>query len=56
MNAPALPESRIYTFVDEARTFVLHFLEGQKLIQDLALLHTLGVRLVVVFGKILPSI
>jgi len=39
MNAPALPESRIYTFVDEARTFVLHFLEGQKLIQDLALIH-----------------
>lgn len=39
MNTPALPDSRIYTFVDEARTLVLHFLEGQKLIQDLALVH-----------------
>ncbi len=36
---PDLPESRIYTFVNDTREFALHFLEGQKLIYDLALLH-----------------
>jgi len=35
----ALRESRLYTFIDEAREFALYFLEGQKLIHDLALLH-----------------
>jgi molecular chaperone Hsp33 len=34
-----LPESRLYTFIDEPREFALYFLEGQKLIRDLALLH-----------------
>ncbi len=34
--APALPESRLYTFIDEAREYALHFLEGQRLIHDLA--------------------
>jgi len=34
-----LPESRLHTFVDGARAFTLHFLEGQRLIRDLALLH-----------------
>ena len=33
------PESRLYTFVDRSREFVLYFLEGQSLIQELALLH-----------------
>lgn len=36
-----LPESRLYTFIDESREFAIHFLEGQKLIQDLALLHSI---------------
>ncbi len=33
------PDSRLYTFIDESREFVLYFLEGQTLIQQLALLH-----------------
>jgi molecular chaperone Hsp33 len=37
----ALPESRLYTFIDEARQHALYFLEGQKLIHDLALRHGL---------------
>ena len=36
-----LPESRIYTCVDESRSYALHFLEGQKLVQDMALMHQL---------------
>ena len=32
-------DSRLYTFIDESREFVLYFLEGQTLIQELALLH-----------------
>jgi molecular chaperone Hsp33 len=38
-SAAELPESRLYTFIDEPREFALYFLEGQKLIHDLALLH-----------------
>jgi molecular chaperone Hsp33 len=38
-DADALPDSQLYTFVDEAREFALYFLEGQRLIRDLALLH-----------------
>jgi len=37
----SLPESRLYTFIDAPREFALYFLEGQKLIQDLALLSPL---------------
>jgi len=36
-----LPDSRLYTFLDEPREFALYFLEGQRLIQDLALLHSI---------------
>lgn len=36
-----LPESHLYTFIDEARQYALYFLEGQKLIYDLALRHGL---------------
>lgn len=36
-----LPESRLYTFLDNANDVTLHFFEAQKLIQDLALLHNL---------------
>ena len=36
-----LPESRIYTCVDESRSHALHFLEGQKLVHDMALMHQL---------------
>lgn len=32
-----LPESRLYTFLDEAREFAVYFLEGQRLIEDVAL-------------------
>ncbi len=35
----SLPDSRLYTFIDEPREYALYFLEGQKLIQDLALVH-----------------
>jgi len=38
-SAAELPESQLYTFIDERREFALYFLEGQKLIHDLALLH-----------------
>ncbi len=37
--SPLLDESRLHTFIDEPREFALYFLEGQKLIHDLALLH-----------------
>lgn len=36
-----LPESRLYTFIDESREFAAYFFEGQRLIQDLALVHAL---------------
>jgi molecular chaperone Hsp33 len=39
VNTQAPPESYLYTFVDEAREFALYFLEGQRLIYELALLH-----------------
>lgn len=39
MTEAELPESRLYTFLDEKREFALHFLEGQRLIHDLALIH-----------------
>lgn len=42
MRDAELPESRLYTFVDGASEFALYFLEGQKLIRDLALLHGIG--------------
>ncbi len=35
-----LSESRLYSFIDQNAGFTLHFLEGQKLIQDLAIIHT----------------
>jgi len=34
-----IPESRLYTFIDAPREFALYFLEGQSLIQDVALIH-----------------
>ena len=37
-----LPESRIYTCVDAPRKYAVHFLEGQKLVQDMALMHHLN--------------
>jgi len=36
-----LPDSRLYTFLDDDREFALYFLEGQRLIHDLALLHAI---------------
>ena len=40
-DATALPESRLYTFIDEPREFALYFLEGQRLIHDLAVVHAI---------------
>jgi molecular chaperone Hsp33 len=38
--APELPaESRLWTFMDEPREYALYFLEGQRLIHDIALIH-----------------
>jgi molecular chaperone Hsp33 len=34
-----LQESRLYSFIDQKEGFTLHFLEGQKLIHDVALTH-----------------
>jgi molecular chaperone Hsp33 len=34
-----LQESRLYSFIDQSEGFTLHFLEGQKLVHDLALTH-----------------
>ncbi|MFQ5717911.1 MAG: Hsp33 family molecular chaperone HslO [Acidobacteriota bacterium] len=34
-----LPASRLYTFIDPRREFALYFLEGQRLIADLAIRH-----------------
>jgi molecular chaperone Hsp33 len=36
---PQLPPSRLYTFMDAKRRHALYFLEGQRLIHDLALVH-----------------
>ncbi len=36
-----LHESRLYSFIDNTNGFTLHFLEGQKLIHDLAMIHNL---------------
>jgi len=40
-TGPAVPDSHLYTFIDESREFALYFLEGQRLIQDLALIHSI---------------
>lgn len=34
-----LPESRLYSFIDQDNGFTVHFLEGQKLISDLSVIH-----------------
>jgi molecular chaperone Hsp33 len=36
-----LPESQLYSFLDNEHQFTLHFLEGQKLIHDLAIIHNM---------------
>lgn len=36
-----LQESRLYSFIDQKNGFTLHFLEGQKLIKDLAIIHAI---------------
>lgn len=36
-----LPESRLYSFIDNKNGFTVHFFEGQKLIHDLAMIHNL---------------
>jgi molecular chaperone Hsp33 len=38
-QAPIVPDSQLYTFIDGEKRFALYFLEGQRLIQDLALIH-----------------
>ena len=37
-----LPESRLYSFIDQELSYGIQFLEGQRLIQDLALIHNLN--------------
>ena len=39
MEERMLPESRLLSFIDNKEGYAVHFLEGQKLIHDLALLH-----------------
>ena len=34
-----LPDSRLFSFMDSENSFTVHFLEGQKLIHDLAMIH-----------------
>ena len=41
MKPIRMETSRIYTFLDEKSSYLLHFFEGQKLIHDLALIHDL---------------
>ena len=36
-----LPESRLYSFIDQKEGFTVNFFEGQKLINDLAIIHTI---------------
>lgn len=36
-----LPDSRIYSFIDSETEFTIHFVEGQKLVHDLAIIHDL---------------
>lgn len=36
-----LPESKLYSFIDKEEGFSIQFLEGQKLISDLAVIHTI---------------
>jgi molecular chaperone Hsp33 len=36
-----LPESRLYSFIDQKEGFTLHFLDGQKIVQDIAIAHKL---------------
>jgi molecular chaperone Hsp33 len=37
-----LPESHLYSFLDNNHQFLIHFFEGQKLISDLATIHQLS--------------
>jgi molecular chaperone Hsp33 len=55
-QATRLPESRLYTFIDEPREFALYFLEGQKLIHDLALVHPVRGRGFAYFRDVVLSI
>ncbi len=41
IGVPALHKSRIYSFLDNKAGFVWHFFEGQRVIADLAILHSL---------------
>ena len=37
-----LPESRLYSFIDQKEGFTVNFFEGQKLINDLAIIHSIA--------------
>ena len=41
LGGAVLPASRIYSFIDKSSQYTLHFIEGQKLIHDLAIIHDL---------------
>jgi molecular chaperone Hsp33 len=51
-----LPDSRLYTFIDGSREFALVFFEGQRLIQDLALLHPIRGRGFAYFRDVVLSV
>ena len=40
-SPPGMADSQLWTFMDEPREYALYFLEGQRLIHDLALIHSI---------------
>jgi molecular chaperone Hsp33 len=51
-----LPESRLYTFLDRPAQFAIYFLEGQRLIHDLALMHPIRGRGFAYYRDVLLSV
>jgi molecular chaperone Hsp33 len=49
-------ESRLWTFMDEPREYALYFLEGQRLIHDLALIHPINGPGLAYFREVVLSI
>lgn len=50
------PDSRLYTFIDGPCAYSLYFMEGQKLIQELALLHPIRRRGFAYFRDVVLSV
>lgn len=49
-------ESRLWTFMDEPREYALYFLEGQRLIHDIALIHPMKAQGLAYFRDVVLSI